>query len=144
MQITTRHKKFIAFLAMLFGCHFTHAQTISTKKMPSNSAIKAGATVSAMDDDDLVPDILSSKTYNYYCELNDSLVIYTNTDDDQHAAIRWKNRLYRLTRIETTTGANRFENKKAGLVWIGIPTKGMLLNSRLGQQLANECKTTDK
>ena len=33
-----------------------------------------------------------------------------------------------MTRIETTTGAHRFENKKAGLVWIGIPAKACFWN----------------
>ena len=152
-------KNLITFLAILLSYHFAQAEPTHIPKPASNSAIKLNtvampaasatsnkrkieATVSAIDEDDIVPDIFTSKTFDYRCELNDSLSIYTNVDDDLHAAIRWKNRLYRLKRVETTTGANRFENKKAGLVWISIPTKGMLLNSRLGQQLANECKTT--
>ena len=40
----------------------------------------------------------------------------------------------------TTTGAQRFENPKFGLIWIGIPSKGILLDSTLNRQLANECK----
>jgi len=55
--------------------------------------------------------------------------------------MRWKKKLYRLTRTETTTGASRFENPQAGFVWIGIPAKSMLLDSHKGQQLANECKS---
>ncbi len=100
------------------------------------------STAIAMEEDDLVPDLNHSTTNDYKCELNDSFTIYTNSDDDAHVALRWKSKLYRLKRIETTTGANRFENKKAGLVWINIPSKSMLLDSRHGQQLANECKTS--
>jgi len=99
------------------------------------------ASLAAVEEDDIVPDISASATYEYHCELKDFLTIYTNADDNEHIAMRWKSRLYRLKRIATTTGANRFENKKVGLVWIGIPSKGMLLDSRHGQQLANECKT---
>jgi hypothetical protein len=50
--------------------------------------------------------------------------------------------VYKLSRVATTTGAQRFENEKSGLVWIDIPAKGMLLDSHHGHQLANECKTT--
>ena len=100
------------------------------------------AMVNAVDEDDLTPDIGSSAVFEYHCEMNDFLTIYTNADDNDHIAMRWKSRLHRLRRIATTTGANRFENKKAGLVWIGIPSKGMLLDSRHGLQLANECKTS--
>lgn len=110
--------------------------------MPMTGALaQAGKAVAAVDEDDMIPDVKESITYEYHCELNDFLTIYTNVDDNEHLALRWKNHIYRMKRIATTTGANRFENKKAGLVWIGIPSKGMLLDSRHGQQLANECKT---
>lgn len=119
-------------LSTAFTCQTTLAQSAS---------IPAIRPVANIDEDDSIPDINESTTYEYRCEMNDVLNIYTNADDNNHIALHWKNRLYRLHRIMTTTGANRFENTKAGLVWIGIPTKGMLLDSRRGQQLANECKT---
>lgn len=87
-------------------------------------------------------DTNTSIANHYQCELNESFIVYTQQATPHRAALRWKNKLYPLTRVETTTGANRFENKAAGLVWIGIPTKAMLLDSIHGQQLANECRTT--
>ncbi|HJV74218.1 MAG TPA: hypothetical protein VJ654_08365 [Noviherbaspirillum sp.] len=75
------------------------------------------------------------------CELGNKLTIYSNTNDDQQIALQWNKRLHRMTRVSTTTGAHRFENAKDGLVWIGIPAKGMLLDSKKGKQLANECKS---
>ena len=96
----------------------------------------------AANEDDRVPDIHASVVSEYQCELSNTLTIYSNSDDGKHIALRWKKKLYSLKRIETTTGANRFENHKAGFVWINIPAKGMLLDSLHGQQLANECKTS--
>ena len=104
------------------------------------AAPKAATGSPAIDEDDMTPDTKGSTTFDYHCDMKDEVTIYTNADDNDHLALRWKNRIYRLKRIVTTTGANRFENKKAGLVWIGIPGKSMLLDSRHGQQLANECK----
>ena len=72
------------------------------------------------------------------------MTIYQNAGDEQHIALQWKKRLHRLTRVDTTTGANRFENRKFGLLWIGIPAKGILLDSKKGQQLANECKNPEQ
>jgi hypothetical protein len=46
--------------------------------------------------------------------------------------------------VGTTTGAKRFENANYGLIWIGIPSKGMLLDSKLNRQLANECRTPEQ
>ena len=44
----------------------------------------------------------------------------------------------------TTTGALRFENPHWGLIWIGIPAKGILLDSKLNRQLAHECKNAEQ
>lgn len=119
------------------------AQTAKAKPAAKAKTAKPAAAPAVQDEDDMEPDVGQSKTFDYKCELGNSLTLYTNVDDDKHAALRWKKRLYRMTRIETTTGAHRFENKKAGLVWIGIPAKGLLLDSIRGQQLANECKTPE-
>jgi hypothetical protein len=95
------------------------------------------------EDDDKEPDIGGTKSADLSCELGNRLTIYKNDADDKHIAIRWNKRISRLTRVSTTTGANRFENHKVGLVWIGIPAKGILLDSKKGQQLANECKNVE-
>lgn len=90
------------------------------------------------------PDTAGSVTTEFSCELGNKITIYSNTDDNEHIALRWKKRLHRLTRVGTTTGAQRFENKLYGLIWIGIPAKGMLLDSKQNRQLANECKDAEQ
>ena len=90
------------------------------------------------------PDITDTTTTDFDCELGNKVTTYHNDTDDGHIALRWKKRLHRLTRVGTTTGAKRFENPTFGLVWIGIPAKGMLLDSRLNRQLANECKNAEQ
>lgn len=94
--------------------------------------------------DEPEPDITGATTTDYACELNNKITIYHNDNDPAHIALRWKKRLHRLDRIGTTTGALRFENVRYGLVWIGIPSKGMLLDSKLNRQLANECKNDEQ
>ncbi|CAN5905607.1 hypothetical protein BH11PSE12_BH11PSE12_16560 [soil metagenome] len=119
------------------------ASTTVSKTKQSSKSGKTPATPVVVDEDEAEPSVVQSKSFEYKCELGNSLTMYTNADDDKHVAMRWKKRLYRMTRIETTTGANRFENRKAGFVFIGIPAKGLLLDSHKAQQLANECKTTE-
>ena len=94
--------------------------------------------------DEPEPDITDTTTTEYACELNNKVTIYHNDNDTAHIALRWKKRLHRLERVGTTTGALRFENVRYGLVWIGIPSKGMLLDSKLNRQLANECKNAEQ
>ena len=78
------------------------------------------------------------------CELGNKLTLYRDGNDTDHMSLRWNRRVHQMTRVSTSTGANRFENVKSGLVWIGIPAKGMLLDSKRGQQLANECKDAEQ
>lgn len=117
--------------------------TIKAKKNTSKSKALPISETAASDEDEKEPDVLQSRAAEYKCELGNSLTMYSNQDDDNHLAMRWKKRIYRLTRVETTTGAHRYENRKAGFVWIGIPTKALLLDSIRGHQLANECKTLE-
>lgn len=108
---------------------------LTPQKMPFSSA---------QEDDDREPELSGTKSAEFNCEMGDKLTIYQNDQDDKHIAIRWNQHVSRLTRVATTTGANRFENHKNGLVWIGIPTKGILLDAKKGQQLANECKNASQ
>ncbi len=122
-----------------------------SKKAPAKKAAAAAAAPAAKmpfssdaEDDDSEPELGGTLSADYQCELGNKLTIWKNESDDKHIAIRWNKRIHRLTRVDTTTGANRFENHKMGLVWIGIPAKGLLLDSKKGQQLANECKNADQ
>ena len=89
-------------------------------------------------------DIFNTTSTDYNCELGEKVTIYQHDNDDSHIAIRWKQRIHRLDKVDTTTGARRFENPAFGLIWIGIPAKGILLDSKLHRQLANECKNAEQ
>ena len=123
------------------------AQTKKSSKGKKAAAVvaagAAGAAVAATVDE-AEPDITDTKVTDYACELGNAITIYTNEKDDAHIALRWKKRLHRLERVGTTTGALRFENPRFGLIWIGIPSKGILLDSKLNRQLANECKNAEQ
>lgn len=114
------------------------------KKAAAAAAAAAAAGAAAAVIDEPEPDITDTKVTEYACELNNKITIYRNETDDSHIALRWKKRLHRLNRVGTTTGALRFENVNYGLVWIGIPSKGILLDSKQNRQLANECKDAEQ
>ncbi|MBD8530247.1 MULTISPECIES: hypothetical protein [unclassified Massilia] len=120
----------------------------SKSKKAAAAAAATVATAAAADNwapaDEAEPDITDTKVTEYTCELNNKVTIYSNENDDAHIALRWKKRLHRLERVGTTTGALRFENTNFRLIWIGIPSKGILLDSRLNRQLANECKNAEQ
>ena len=121
------------------------ASAAAPAKKPAKKAAKPAAKpVVEATPDEAEPDVTDTVTTEYACELGNKITIFKNDNDDAHIALRWKKRLHRLTRVGTTTGAQRFENPVYGLIWIGIPAKGMLLDSKLNRQLANECKTVEQ
>ncbi|GGI17386.1 hypothetical protein [Oxalicibacterium faecigallinarum] len=133
------------------------AQSASAKETPAKKpvvkkaakpavAASAGAALIADEkEEDLgKAEIEGSIVTEYTCEFGVKITTYHNESDDQYIALRWKNSVERLRRIGTSTGANRFENRRYGIVWINIPSKAMLLDSRKGQQLANECRNPEQ
>ena len=110
----------------------------SAKMDAADASVRAAAVYDAAEETE--PDITDTVVTEYACELNNKVTIYSNENDPANIALRWKKRVHRLSRVGTTTGALRFENAYWGLIWIGIPSKGILLDSRLNRQLANECK----
>jgi len=116
----------------------------AAKAAAGAAAVAAGAAAVAGNEEADEPNVAEHAVTDYACELGNKITIYKNASDLDNIALRWKNRLHRLTRVATTTGAERFENKQYGLIWIGIPAKGMLLDSKANRQLANECKTAEQ
>jgi hypothetical protein len=132
--------------------HESHPKAVKVLKEQAKAKAKVSKTKKNKNaepkqeaaDEEPEPDITDTVVAEYACELNNKVTIYTNEKDGGHIALRWKNRLHRLERVGTTTGALRFENTKFGLIWIGIPSKGILLDSKLNRQLANECKNAEQ
>lgn len=123
----------------------TEKKPAKAKKAAKPSETGAAPAISPADKEEAdEPSVADSAVTEFNCELGNKITIYTNAGDDGHIALRWKKRLHRLTRVGTTTGAHRFENKLYGLIWIGIPAKGMLLDSKQNRQLANECKSPEQ
>lgn len=126
----------------------TASKTAHKKKLKAKAkkAAPAPFALAAPDDDDTGAPIDPEKAMatEYKCELGALVTIFHNADDKTYIALRYEKLLTRMKRVTTTTGADRFENKRSGLVWIGIPAKGILLDSKQGHQLANECKDADQ
>lgn len=73
----------------------------------------------------------------FHCELGNKIESRVQSDDA--VQVIWKGKTYAMNRVGTASGAVRMEDKISGLVWIQIPAKSFLLDSKKGQQLANEC-----
>lgn len=128
--------------AVLLGAVLANFATPVLAETPKKPSKKAAARQEPAEKDDDV-DVAQSKVVEMDCALGDKVTLYQN-EDPKHIGMRWKKRLVRMEQVQTTTGAQRYESAKHHLVWIGIPAKGMLLDSKRGQQLANECRSKEQ
>lgn len=74
------------------------------------------------------------------CELKRSVTVRRVAPDRASLVLAWLGRDHTLQVVPTHTGALRYEDARAGLIWLVISGKAMLLDSRGGRQLANECR----
>lgn len=73
------------------------------------------------------------------CEFKQTIAVEPVANHAGHFNLTFKKVTYRMVPQETTTGAVRLEDKKNGMVWIQIPSKSMLMNSKIGQRIVDDC-----
>jgi hypothetical protein len=73
------------------------------------------------------------------CEFDQTVNLARIDGQPGHFRLTFKKAAYTVVPEETTSGALRLEDKKAGIVWLQIPSKSMLMSSKIGQRLADNC-----
>lgn len=73
------------------------------------------------------------------CEFKQTVHVRAVDGKPGHFELTHKKARYNLVPQETTTGAVRLEDRTAGVVWIQIPAKSMLLNAKIGQRVVDSC-----
>jgi hypothetical protein len=73
------------------------------------------------------------------CEFNQTVSVQPVAGKPGHFHLTHKKVVYTVIPEETSSGALRLEDKKAGIVWLQIPSKSMLMNARIGQRMVDGC-----
>jgi len=81
------------------------------------------------------------QTGHFPCELGQTIDLREVPGEMTHYTLTLKGRAYAMVPMVSQTGAIMLEDPKAGLKWIQLPNKSMLLSSKLGQRLADECQS---
>jgi hypothetical protein len=76
----------------------------------------------------------------YRCDENARVDVTPDARDATRIDVDWQGQRYTLTRHNSYSGLPRYEDSVSKLVWVVLPWKGLLLDGRSGQPLANECK----
>jgi len=122
-------KRFIITTTMTLGAVLT-AQAQSTQQ--PNAVFKSSELSSISE---------QVHTGKMPCELGQSVHIEVDRRSPNQFYLDFKSERYHLTPVKTSTGAIRLEDESNGAVWIQLANKSMLMNSKLGQRLADECKS---
>ena len=73
------------------------------------------------------------------CEFSQTVAVTPVSGRPAHFHVVYKKATYTMLPEETTTGAVRLEDKKAGMLWLQIPSKSMLMNTKIGQRVVDDC-----
>ena len=78
------------------------------------------------------------------CEFDQQVSVEPKAGHPGVFHVGFKNATYTMVAEETTSGAVRLADKRAGVVWLQIPSKSMLMNSKIGQRLVDNCTQTEQ
>ena len=76
------------------------------------------------------------------CELGAVVTLNGDAQSPGYFDVHFKNNSYRMSPVDTSTGALRLEDPKAGVVWLQLPHKSMLMDQKIGRRLADSCMSS--
>ena len=104
-------------------------------------AVPAAAALSLPADDPRQATVEQVHTGRMQCELG----VHVNVQADPNTAggfiLHMRSQTYHMTPVVSSTGAVRLEDPKVGAMWLQLANKSMLMNTKLGQRLADECQS---
>jgi len=78
------------------------------------------------------------------CEFKSKVSVTPHPEQPGRFNLQFGRTIYNMAPEPTTTGAVRLEDKQAGVVWLQIPAKSMLMNTRIGQRLVDGCQHAEQ
>jgi hypothetical protein len=78
------------------------------------------------------------------CEFNEHVTVSPMEGQPGHFLVGHKGLRYTMVPEETNTGAVRLVDRRAGVVWLQIPVKSMLMNSKLGRRMVDACTHSEQ
>ena len=73
------------------------------------------------------------------CEFKQSVQVLAVPGKPGLFTVEHQGKRFVMAPRETNTGAVRLEDPAAGMVWLQIPAKSMLMNARIGQRMVDSC-----
>lgn len=115
-----------------------HAKSAAPAKHAAKNAVASATPAEPLSQGqlDVVDRVLTGVAD---CEFKQKISLEPLPAQRGHFELRFQKARYVMTPRETATGAVRLEDPQTGMVWIQIPAKSMLMDSRRGQRLVDHC-----
>lgn len=126
---TTTYLSILIVMSMLTACATTDGQPATSAPRKESSSNKQPQQLKFK---------LASGTYR--CELGKKVEIQRDARNPDSIKVSWHGKRHTLQRYDSTSGLPRYEDRQNGLVWIDLPWKSVLMDSKTGSPIANECK----
>jgi hypothetical protein len=78
------------------------------------------------------------------CEFNQNVEVDRVPDHPGYFHVGFAKHRYVMVPEETTTGAVRLVDKKSGVIWLQIPVKSMLIDTKGGHRLVDACMHSEQ
>lgn len=78
------------------------------------------------------------------CELGASVRLEADARQPGYFHVQGKGFRFRMHPVSTSTGAIRLEDTQAGVVWLQLANKSMLMDQNKGRRMADECAHPDQ
>ena len=75
------------------------------------------------------------------CEMGNVVYITPDTQNRGFFMLQMGKHRFHVSPVLTATGAIRLEDAQQGAMWLQLANKSMLMNSKLGQRMADECQS---
>ncbi len=88
----------------------------------------------------------AERTYfgTYLCEFKQSIQIDRHPKTEGYVNVAWNKQLFTMKPVLSSTGALRLEDVTGRTLMIQIANKSMLLDTKLGQRLVDECVSPEQ
>jgi hypothetical protein len=78
------------------------------------------------------------------CEMGTSVRVEADIAKPGYFNVISKGLKYHMHRVRTSTGVIRLEDAKAGVVWLQLANKSMLMDQKKGRRMADECANAEQ
>ena len=75
------------------------------------------------------------------CELGAHVTVTPDAARAGGFVVQLASHVFHMTPVVSSTGAVRLEDAKSGAMWLQLGNKSMLMNTKLGQRMADECQS---